>query len=1021
MSLDEFKSFALLPLGYEIQWQNILSQLAIPSINFAKVDTTFLLLQVSQQIGPNNHSPSRASHEVLSNERFCASLLDRLREAKQRVGENWESFQAIAAFTCLAARLLASTPFPTIQSDCLVYLAACRYLLFGWVTKFRAKVQSSTDDAQRAEFAALTVEIALVCMSTFNIDREGLNSILCSTGDASTFIQCSITIQEHIMSINSSRSPSAGIFLARWRRLMYAAYYKLVRHVVKDLNSCLNVAIKEFWADYKPGSAWQPLPVPKQHWLQSSSGSDGNNRSFSVHFNLLTAELLVNGAPLAKLPAKYESHGLYATLFGRSHIQVMPSSQPGYQFSSRCEYADHLVHFGMLEGDMLLHTVKDDSIYSLVPPRVLSGLFPQAFVKDYVHWFDHQLQAVSFVPIKDPWSRSPHYWRLSDSQSGWKLTRGDKTLVNMQSQTARVIENILSPLEDSLFVHIIYRAGSESIDVELTRNRLDFFINKGDDTVWSRQFQDMFVDRNQNAGTLFGLTSKLVLKSADGSRRVLIPEGSASYQRQSGHVSVSIERGVSRIHSYYVDDQLGRLVGSGSMQSMLLLCYLHGLTSYCLPDPLTKITGTEQALAIITSAAVRSFDILDQGDLNVLDLIARLAPKRLYYPQHSQEMQSVYWNSQLSFMSQHEQLYLEVRDIFSQAMRSKPLHSHVSYPPSLDWTEPHLVERDLIRSSTIRVSGFGAEKHTDKYDNCYRARDRGQRSDRAQRAFVVARSILNKEPSLTDQPLKRLDGHLWGELSEQERIPGPGTKLTQTETLYGGHLLGKTAQYLAGKWCRAHVSLSQGRWENKYQLTMWLSTTAFALNADMMLIGTIIAFYCIPSIAQVVPPDCKVFSINKGDQVRNLAGSIEFHPLDVCPEARLPPFAREKVSNTRVRRNREFEKKKKVAETSFIHMLESQWPREHPNRPSGDEIDVYIKVESSMASIRARWRVWWDNLRFHDYLDDVENELSKQSYQALDTNLEDFTHTRSMIAFGNTTSRIKTSLICRPQRSLAAS
>ena len=325
MSLDEFRSFALLPLGYEIQWQNILSQLAVPSLDFTKVETTFLLLQISQQLGPNNNCLFRASHEVLSNERFSASLLEQLREAMRRVGENWESFQGFATFICLAARLLASTPFWNIQSDCLDYLASCRYLLFGWVTKLRAKVQSCTDDAQRAEFAARAVEIALICMSSFCIDHEYLKSILCLTADASVFLQCSITIQEHLSSIEPSGSSFTGIFLARWRHLMYKAYPELIQSIVNLLDSCLNLAVKEFWADYKPGSAWQPLPAPNQHWLEGSTASDGDSDSFSVHFNLLTAELLVNGAPLAKIAGSVRES---------CHVSHLVRSKPhtGYAF-----------------------------------------------------------------------------------------------------------------------------------------------------------------------------------------------------------------------------------------------------------------------------------------------------------------------------------------------------------------------------------------------------------------------------------------------------------------------------------------------------------------------------------------------------------------------------------------------------------------------------------------------------------------------------------------------------------------
>ena len=1005
MSLHEFRSFALVPLGYEIQWQNILSQLAVPALDFTEVDTTFLLLQVSQQIGPNKNSVCRASHQVLSDESFSTSLLEQLREATQRVGENWESFHAPAGFICLAARLLASTSCPKIRSDCLDYLASCRYLLFGWVTKLRAKTQSCIDSAQRDEFAARTVEIAFTCISSFGVDREHLNSILCQELDASIFIQCSIAIQEHLSSIHLSRSSFASIFLARWRRLMYEAYYELVHQIVELPNSCLNLAIKEFWADYKAGSAWKQLSPPSQHWLHSSTANDGGIDSFSVHFNLLTAELLVNGAPLAKLPAEYENNAMYPALFGRSHLQVMPSSQPGYQFSSRCEYAGHLVHFGMLGDDMLLHTVKGDCIYSLVPPRVLSGHLPQAFVHRYAHWFDHQLQVVFCVPIGTPWSRNPHYWRLSSDCSGWIITKGMENLVNMQSQTAQTIGSILDPLENMLFVHVYYHTGSGIVEIELPRLRLGFFLKPGDDTIMSRQFQDMFIDSDQNFRTLFGLTSKLVLKATSGSRRVLIPEGQISYQRLSGHVSVSIQRGVSKVHSYSVDNQLGRLVGSGSMQSMLLLCYLHGLTSYCLPDPLTRVTGTEQALTIITSAAVRSFDILDRDHLRTLGLIAQLAPKRLFYPSHLQDMQTVQWDPNLSFMSQHSQLYLEVRDIFSQAMQSRPLYPDFIDPPSLDWTRLHLLERDLIRSSTVRVSGFGAEKFTDKHDTRYKHRDGGQRSDRAQRTFTVAHSIFKKEPVLYNQSLTCLGDHLWKQLSVQEPIPGPQTKLMEIETLYGGHLLGNTAEYLASKWCQGHVSLSQGCRENKYRLMMWLSTTAFAKEADMLLIGTFVAFYCIPSMAGIVPPNKGAFFVKEGSKMHDLAASIEFQPIEACPESKLAPFVKERAANTRERRRQVHLKKQEMSKASFVRMLNSQWPCENPSTPHGEEVDVYIKVEPSMASIMERWRMWWNNLQFRNYLTNIENALRAQSYRMLDTSLIDLT-------FSKTHGRIRKRHIC---------
>jgi hypothetical protein len=111
--------------------------------------------------------------------------------------------------------------------------------------------------------------------------------------------------------------------------------------------------------------------------------------------------------------------------------------------------------------------------------------------------------------------------------------------------------------------------------------------------------------------SLVGLRNKLMLKHDEnsGNRLVVLPEGSVSYEKSSDHVRVIIDKdSTAKAHAYYVDDPIGRLVDNGSLQSKLLLCYLHALTSFCLPDPLIQRTGTEQALSILKSAAVRSFD-----------------------------------------------------------------------------------------------------------------------------------------------------------------------------------------------------------------------------------------------------------------------------------------------------------------------------------------------------------------------------------------------------------------------------
>lgn len=94
---------------------------------------------------------------------------------------------------------------------------------------------------------------------------------------------------------------------------------------------------------YKGGSKWtqrptQPTFSPQFHHRE------GRHDSFSVHFKLLATKLLVNTVPLARPAVEYEQNVICPLLFGRSHVQVMSPSKPGFRLSPRSEYAVHLYH-----------------------------------------------------------------------------------------------------------------------------------------------------------------------------------------------------------------------------------------------------------------------------------------------------------------------------------------------------------------------------------------------------------------------------------------------------------------------------------------------------------------------------------------------------------------------------------------------------------------------------------------------------------------------------------------------------
>jgi Protein of unknown function (DUF3638)/Protein of unknown function (DUF3645) len=1014
MSLDEYKALSTIPLGYRVQWQNILLQLSAPSVDFKKVETGLVILQSIYQAGPsNNGNVLRAGHEIVDDENFALALLESLHEASQRVKENWESSQALSTFISLAARLLSLTSAGQIKDKCLVYLASVRVVAFGWVNLLRNKAHKATNDGQRTDFISKAVEIALICVDSFNVDERYLDDILALPEDASVLIQCSIVIQEGNYTISKTSDPMIPILRRRWEWLSYRGYPILAKGILNTRSRSLDDAIKKSWSAYQAGDGWRAVSKQVDHWLVSQTAPQGNGDPLWVHFNLLTGELLVNGLPLARLPSEYERHPAYRTLFGHSSLEVMPTAVQGMQFSGKKEYAGYTLHFGInpipgtlssLKYDLLVQAVKDDRKCELVPSRVLRGEFPVAFVDEFVHWYDIIDDCLEFRPIEDPWTSSPDNWRLTRARadSTWHLIRDGISLVRVGSGTAEVLSGMLSPLDDPLRIHIIFHHSSSSLEVELPRLQLGFYLKSGQSSIQSKQFRGMSIDTDQSLGTLVGLRNKLMLKHENGNNRlVVLPEGHVSYEKNSDHVRVIIDKDANaKAHAYYVDDQIGRLVDNGSLQSKLFLCYLHALTSFCLPDPLIQRTGTEQALSILNSAAVRSFDRLAQENVKVLDQIAHLTPGRSYYPANERVMQTVNWSPGLSFLAQHGGFYKCVKVIFNQADKAKIFHPEsYAQPPDLDHVDSDLLERDCIRSSTFRVSGFGAEDHTVEHDATYSARDRHQNSARGFKAFIMSSMIYHGRTTLHYDVPSDLRAHLWNFLSQIPQIFGPSHPLHPSELTYDAGLLLDSSEFLSKYWSTLHRTFSQAHPRfDKFRLMIWLSTLAFAKNADMRIVQTLASFFTVPEMAQISAPWISFFHLSQGatahkPELRNVVRSALL-PFHRCPEAKLSSCSGESTYAFKKRRERQFQSNQDRALSRLIDALEAQWPCEIPATTIDDsslEFRTYLDMGKAMKDAKPKFKTWFDNYRFYEYLGQIGDTLWRRMVNPVEMSSSSFT------------------------------
>jgi hypothetical protein len=618
---------------------------------------------------------------------------------------------------------------------------------------------------------------------------------------------------------------------------------------------------------------------------------------------------------------------------------------------------------------------------------------------DFVHWYDHNRGEVLFRAREDPWSSKNDGWRLVRKSATWCLTKDVHVLANVSSHTARTVSKIFSALEDPSHIHIVLNTAERLLHISLPRLQLDFQIEHRDNRIQSRQYRGMIVDPIQTTGALVGLTSKLVLRPGNTleDRLVLIPVPRVFSSHSvicaqvpdQHHVSVSIDKSEAhRVFAYSLDTTLGRILESGDVQRRLFLALLHALTSHCLPDLLTGYTGTESALNILQSAAVRSFEFLTADNVDTLHQIAALAPLRSFYPKNLMDMQQVEWDKKIPSLSQHPQLRTCAEDIIRQA-RMMQLFYPDQMPNDSRWktSNAHLEERDKIRSSTFRVCGFGADDYTSRKDVTYGARDTPTQSTRGLRAYIVAAVLVRGQNALHTK-IPDLKGTLLQKHFKNASVEGYSASFDSAILTYDAEWLLESSDSIIKYWCNLHHYLPSliGKC-NKYDITAWLSTMAFADSADMCVLQAFVAFYRSQVMATVQPPSAANFDLSHGSNWTPLAIDriiqASAKSFDDSAEARLPKQGRETNKQHVSRIKALFRTRQDEAIQAFINSLRQQWPSTSPTSPSSTTITTYVNVSTAMPRISAKFQTWFRNRQFEDYLQQTSALMVQESIHAI--------------------------------------
>lgn len=997
LSLTEYRALASIPVGHRIGWQNILLQIRSPIVDLKKPELSFIVFQTMYQTGPAEASlVHRDGHSILENLEFGHSLLFAIREAVKRIEENWESIHALGVLASIVCRLLSWTSSSALIPESLRLLSELRLIAIKWIHIIKQKHQEARSDAQRAEFRDKIAEVALVCCGTFDVDGEHLDTILVrEEGAASVLVYCGMLIYDNYApTYSETHGNLVAILHQRWQKLSYRAYPLLTSLILDNKrHNCLDKAIELHWPAYESGDAWMLADDSIDYWVSSDSSSR-SVRSMRIHYNVMTGSMLVDGLPRSRLPIEYESHSTYRELFGETVFQTRPGYSPGMQFCAAGLHRGYSLQFGLSAPNLMVQATKNGCMIETLPRDLFYGDLPDTFVEDFSHWFDMASGTILLRKRSDPWESSNSTWTLSRDALDWKLEKDGTRLIAHTSKTGKSVARVFGSIQAPLQLNLTVPPGDQMLDIELSGLQQEFCLEQGTSSIISRKLGGFEIDSNQSLGTLVGLKTKLVLKDAStGDRKVLIPSGSVQISKHPKHITVQITSDKGPPFVYRIDQLLQRLTDNGGLQSKLFLCYLHGLTSACLPDPLTCRTGTEQALSILKGAAVKSFPLLTEENLSMLKCIDSLTPGRTYYPHWAKVMQTVKWTPILPFLSQHEHYHFAVVALLEHYNMTR-LFQPDAYvqPPTPNALDVSLLRRASSRSSRFRTSGLGDDDSCQTQDAVYSARDDGQSTQRAKEVRLISTTLFQNNGLVRDRPLNKsnLAARILQKFESVGIVCGPSDlgPLLPLMKYNSRWMEDKHSEYWGAMWCRLQSKLKQSTTEpGKFKVMMWFATMAFADKADLDLLYSAAAMYLIPDLRALQLAKRSQFLVGQGYVVDAAALreaiSRAYLPFEQCPESsmKMENIDGNTGKQKAKRRRKLHAQNRDEAVMELIKEFPSSIPS-HPIEPQGAtklRIGKYIDIERAMLDIKTLFTTWNDNKLFADYIRQFATIMNRQA------------------------------------------
>jgi hypothetical protein len=852
MSVHEFTACQRLLSGKTRRWLSMLAELGASDINFSSESTMQMFNDLASQAGPAGEEPGMLGdiHVIFKDTSFCDCLATQVENRLRNITSNWREVHCMEVMITLILRLCTLAVSKKRGRE---LLRQARSITLDWIERLRNDVRNAKDNSVAKTIAKFAFWAALLCRRTFSNYTD--SDMVIPEDDLSTFVQASLALQESLV-VDLNKLPQIlKNMLVRDTKMTYRVKSLLFRSI-EAFPQSIGAAINACWSGTGSSSgrifaAWQKVSSVQDRWVATSMRTSATSNPQAVHYNYVEGHLLIDGKPLGRLPRHIRESNEVKQLFGERHLLTYPSCEYGMSYRLASLIEDHEIHFGVRGERIIIRAMHRGQILEYIPSSSFTGSetvdLPYGLISDYIHWLNLTTRCVDFRLKTKLWRPRMKDWKIDLVTRQCSRNKGS-SLIDPNSDLCKKVADVFRHFEDPRKI-TVFQHPNGRLSVEMRHLELSFSV--ASNGLLQNQALGAEIDPNQDAGTLYGFQSKIVLRDIKNVNRrsIIAPWGNLSSQRHGMHVAIRAA-GSTEYAKFEIDDVLGRLLCRPEPRLLYAKAQFHAYTSFVIPDPLTGRTGTEESLHVLQSGYCQAWEPLGESSIEILRSIATLSPKREYYPEHKKTLQTVHWNESLTTTIQSEMYEELVQRILDKSEHLKVFgHNRGDEVDITNFIPSHLRERGIAHRSIYERKSYQTGLET-ICDRVYKSRGQKTNSLQAPKVHDIVNLFQN-------QPFRMHTARKLSTILEGWPLIGGFSEIQQSVVASLSDIVDKN---LNEQWGSLVNVCRNTNLEEPHSLMFRLSLMSLNPQTDVDAIKILAAFAFLPELKNLVPPAASSFN-----------------------------------------------------------------------------------------------------------------------------------------------------------------